>query len=89
MQVNRITICYSVGSYKRSWEKIRDKWQDVKSKALSKNTQNLNKTGNAPQEILSKWEKLIIDFLQTRNSDLITGLEGGFDTSEVQIFLFT
>ena len=63
---------------------MRDKWQDLKSKALSKNTRNLNKTGNAPQEIFTKWEKTIIDFLCSKKSDLISGVEGGFDTSEVR-----
>ncbi len=57
-------------------------WQDLKSRALNKLTFNSNLTGNseAKEKKLTQWEKRITDFLVKADSDVISGLHGGFET---------
>ena len=64
--------------------KVKDKYQDMKSKASSKRTRNL-KTGNRPVKTYFPWETRIIDFLLEKKSDAIDGLAVGFDLSEVKL----
>ena len=82
-----IYLFHSLGSFKRPWNKIKDKYQDLKSKAVSKENRNRTKTGNAPVEAFSKWEKRIIDFLDEKKSATVRGVSGAFDTGADEVHL--
>ena len=49
--------------------------------ALRKNNDNLRGTGGGSGEEFSLPEQRALDCMKSRGSDLITGIEGGFETS--------
>lgn len=72
-----------MGGFHRSFEKVRKKWQDTKSSAVTKNnkaTRDQTGGGRAPRVTSNKWEKQVIDMLIQKKSNLIHGLNDGFDT---------
>ena len=75
----------SLGSFKRPWQKVKDKYQDLKSKAVSKENRNRTKTGNTPKETFTTWEKRILDFLDEKKSSTVQGVAGGFDTGANEV----
>ena len=79
---NRLLLLFpfSVGTVKCTWEKVRDKWQDIKSKTLTKNTKNSTGTGNTQLLELTEWEQKVLDFLKRKKSDLVAGLSTGMDS---------
>ena len=64
----------------RSWVQTRDHWTDIKSKAVNKDDDNHNETGNGPEKPLKPIERAILDLLERKDSNQLTGIEGGFDT---------
>lgn len=76
----------SVGGNDRAWEKIRKKWADLKSKAVTtynRHQRECNKTGGGkepPAPKYNKWERAIVQLLIDRKSNLLEGLKHGFDT---------
>ena len=57
----------------------------MKSKTVTKNTKNLNQTGNLPAKELSKWETKVLEFLEKRNSNIVSGVPEGFESTDTQV----
>ena len=72
----------SLGHNKRTVKKVKKKWQDMKSKTVTKGTRNRNKTGNLPLQELTKYEQRIEDFLEKRNSNIVCGIPGGLESTD-------
>ena len=72
----------AIGVMKRTWQKVRDKWQDLRSKTVRKETYNKNKTGNMPAKQLSKWEAKVLDFLISIKSNIVAGIAHGIDSAD-------
>ena len=76
---------FSLGKIKRPWNKIKDKWQDMKSKAISKETKNRTETGNKDPLSYTDAETRILDFLRERKSNLVEGIPEGFDSAADEV----
>ena len=49
--------------------------------ALKKNSDNLNGTGGGAGETFSKAEEMVLNHMKNRDSDLVEGITGGFESA--------
>ena len=80
-----VVLFYSIGYNKRNWRQVRKKWQDLKSKGVTKNTKNKNQTGNLPAKELTKWEQQVLEFLEKRHSNIVQGVPEGLESTDTQV----
>ena len=66
-------------------KRVRKKWQDLKSKAVTKKTKNDNQTGNRPCIEYSKWEEKVLDFLAKQKSNIISGIASGLESTTAEV----
>ena len=66
-------------------KRIRKKWQDLKSKSVTKKTKNDNQTGNRPRLEYTKWEEKVLDFLAKRKSNIVSGIASGIESTSTEV----
>ena len=64
----------------RTWEHVKKKWQDAKSRVLKKNSRNMHLTGNRTREILTEMETVIVDHYDKQGSYKCSGIPGGYQS---------
>ena len=58
---------------------VKRKWWQIRSEALKKHRENMNGTGGGAGKPLTDSEQKALDSLQSRNSELIDGVDGGYE----------
>jgi hypothetical protein len=66
-------------------KQIKKKWADIRSRGLNKSVRNRSQTGNMAVEVLTYFEKDVIDFIDSKDSYLVAGIPGAVDTGSKRV----
>ena len=70
---------FRLGYQLRDRIQVKRKWWQIRSEALKKHQENMNGTGGGAGKPLTDSEQKALDSLQSRNSELIDGVDGGYE----------